>query len=111
MFYACVTFQMVTATCLVAEIHEPTDCQQTCSEEKFTTFSGTCPTPETCSWHCAVNRFKERNGMCEGSRVYHCARNYTDKNLLEPALPRGLKYIEACAPNVVCRAGDVFLCF
>ena len=100
---------MVTATCLVAESHGPTGCKPTCLVEKYTVFSGTCPTPETCSWQCAADRFKERNGMCEGSRVYHCARNYTDKNLLDPTLPRGLKYIEACAPIVVCRAGNVYM--
>ena len=45
------------------------------------------------------------DGECEGDRVYHCARNYTDKNLPDPTLPRGYAYIEACARDITCRTG------
>jgi len=96
---------MVTTIRLVAAI--PAGCQQTCENEKDNTFKGQCPKAASCSWMCSVERFKRTKGTCEGDRVYHCARNYTDKNLLDPKLPRGFKYIEACARNVVCSAGNV----
>ena len=80
-------------------------CQRTCLEEIHNTFNGSCPKPWSCSWQCAAERFKIKHGDCLGDRVYHCARNYTDKNLLEPSLPRGHAYIEACARDILCRTG------
>jgi len=80
-------------------------CRQTCLEEINNTFKGICPTPESCSWQCAVERFEKNYGKCESDRVYHCARNYTDKNLLDLSLPRGYAYIEACAKDILCGAG------
>ena len=38
-------------------------------------------------------------------RVYHCARNMTDKTVLDPTLPRGQAYIEACASAIACPSG------
>jgi len=85
---------------------EATDkCRQTCLKEMNNTFNGNCPTPESCNWQCAAERFERIYGKCEGDRVYHCARNYTDKNLLDPSLPRGYAYIEACAKNILCATG------
>jgi len=81
------------------------ECRRTCLEEINNTFNGSCPTPLSCSWQCAAERFKIKHGDCVGDRVYHCARNSTDKNLLDLSLPRGYAYIEACAHAITCRIG------
>ena len=86
---------MITPT----EAPLPTKCTETCRVENVQ-FNGTCPVPGSCSWQCAAERFKRVYGECEGDRVYHCARNYTDKNLLDLSLPRGHAYIEACARDI-----------
>ena len=80
------------------------DCKGQCHNENAQ-FNGTCPKPVSCSWQCSAMRFRQQQGECEGDRVYHCARNYTDENLIDRTQPRGFAYIEACAREVTCRKG------
>ena len=78
------------------------NCKGQCHNENAP-FNGTCPKPGLCSRQCAALRFKQKYGECEGDRVYHCARNFTDINLIDWTQPRGFAYIEACAREVLCR--------
>ena len=101
--WICITLQILWITPVNTQSKDK--CRRTCIEEINNTFNGSCPTPLSCSWECATERFKLKHGDCVGDRVYHCARNSTDKNLLDLSLPRGYAYIEACAPAITCRTG------
>ena len=98
MFYTCIIYYFLT------EAPPAMNCTDECRHVNVQ-FNGTCPKPGSCSWRCAAVRFQLQHEKCEGGRVYHCARNYTDKNLIDPTLSQGFKYIEACAHAIPCPKG------
>ncbi|XP_052226983.1 uncharacterized protein LOC127841894 [Dreissena polymorpha] len=72
------------------ELKESAYCEWYCTKEQQQ-WDGTCPVYGSCRWYCQA----KRKDCIQGSR-YHCARDLHNKDL----------FIETCAPEVFCLAGE-----